>query len=293
MKLFFAGDIVKFDETDFLMDSALTDVVKSADYAVANLEAPCFSQEFRKIPKRGPHLSQSPRVLKLLKEAGFTHCSLANNHIMDYGFDGLRETLAGMDKLGVVSYGANPAADSVYKPVFLEKDGTTVALCSLAEGGFGMSLAPAGGYAWVNAPEVGYMLEEAKKADFCIFSIHAGLENCDFPLPEWRQIYRTLCEKGVDVVIGHHPHVPQGCECWKNSLIFYSLGNFYFNGMMMSEKNDSAYSVFLELEKGKKITYSCCQHEQKNNRTCLTGTGFQDGLNEILTRTVRSGILSG
>jgi poly-gamma-glutamate capsule biosynthesis protein CapA/YwtB (metallophosphatase superfamily) len=55
---------------------------------------------------------------------------------------------------------------------------------------------------------------------------HAGVENIKFPIKEWRDRYKRFCDVGVDVVIGHHPHVPQGYEKQNKSMIFYSLGNF-------------------------------------------------------------------
>lgn len=57
---------------------------------------------------------------------------------------------------------------------------------------------------------------------------HAGLEDEDIPLPEWRERYRELIDVGCDVIIGGHTHMVQGCEIFKEKLICYSLGNFVF-----------------------------------------------------------------
>ena len=87
-----------------------------------------------------------------------------------------------------------------------------------------------GGYAWLNH----HLLDDAvvelsRQVDIVILVARSGVEHVDIPLPEWRSRYKRLCDLGVDVVFGHHPHVPQGYEAYNQSLIFYSLGNFYFD----------------------------------------------------------------
>jgi poly-gamma-glutamate synthesis protein (capsule biosynthesis protein) len=62
-----------------------------------------------------------------------------------------------------------------------------------------------------------------------VFYIHAGLETVDVPLPFFRELYQHLVDAGVDLVIGHHPHVIQGMEIYKTGLIYYSIGDFIFN----------------------------------------------------------------
>jgi poly-gamma-glutamate synthesis protein (capsule biosynthesis protein) len=88
-----------------------------------------------------------------------------------------------------------------------------------------------GGFAWINHPSVKHIVKESReKLDVLIIQVHAGLEDHDLPLPEWRERYRELIDLGADAIIGSHPHVPQGWETYKGKPIFYSLGNFYFDG---------------------------------------------------------------
>ena len=59
---------------------------------------------------------------------------------------------------------------------------------------------------------------------------HAGVEYMSIPLPEWREIYKEYIDLGADAIVASHPHVPQGVEVYNGTPIFYSLGNFFFEG---------------------------------------------------------------
>jgi len=78
-----------------------------------------------------------------------------------------------------------------------------------------------------------YLIEEDIKnvrgrVDFVVLSFHWGIENKQYTHPEARRIAHAAIDAGADVIIGHHPHVPQGIEVYKDKVILYSLGNFIF-----------------------------------------------------------------
>jgi len=75
-----------------------------------------------------------------------------------------------------------------------------------------------------------------KKVDILIVFLHWGYELEIYPLPVHRKLARILIENGVDFVIGSHPHIIQGFEKYKNSYIFYSLGNFFFPNILYDNK---------------------------------------------------------
>jgi len=64
------------------------------------------------------------------------------------------------------------------------------------------------------------------EVNFVVLIAYAGVEDIYFPIKEWRERYKRLCDIGVDVIIGRHPHVPQGYEKHNDSIILYSLGDF-------------------------------------------------------------------
>jgi poly-gamma-glutamate synthesis protein (capsule biosynthesis protein) len=137
------------------------------------------------------------------------------------------------------------------------------------------------GYAWLFSVKLEKEIKAIKKdADHLILMAHAGVENINFPIIEWRQRYRRLCELGVDIIIGHHPHVPQGYERFEKSLIFYSLGNFYFG--QKKNEGDQSFSVQIALDDEKKYNFKSIFHEHRNQSVHqITGQKSNFSLNSL------------
>jgi len=160
---------------------------------------------------------------------------MANNHIMDYGPEGLKETLSKLSELEFI--GAGLSFEEAYQPCWFERDGTRVALLSFAEAQLGVLQDELNdeqaGYAWIDHPRARRAIREARsKADVVVVQAHAGLEMTNLPLPELRSRYREFIDLGADLVVGHHPHVVQGSECYGQRMIHYSLGNFFMSAML-------------------------------------------------------------
>ncbi|MBI4734176.1 MAG: CapA family protein, partial [Rubrobacteridae bacterium] len=84
------------------------------------------------------------------------------------------------------------------------------------------------------------------KADFVIVSIHWGKELNEFPLSRQVSLAHKLIDSGVDMVIGHHPHVVEGFEVYKEKLIAYSLGNFVFSPGNNSGRQSAILTAIVE-----------------------------------------------
>jgi len=228
-KLIFLGDYCAAGVGNPTLAPDLHSMLSTADVVCVNLEAPTISREHRPSPKAGPSICQPASALETCKRWGVTHFVLANNHIMDYGVVGLHATLGQLNEENF--FGAGLSFERAYRPCFLEAAGKRVALLAFAEAQFGVlqsnSDREAAGYAWVDHPQARQAVRNARaESDFVIVQVHAGLEMVDLPLPEWRVRYREFIDLGADLVIGHHPHVIQGGECYKGKMIYYSLGNF-------------------------------------------------------------------
>lgn len=265
--IFIAGDVVNHHQKDGrVIDDELGKVVSEADYSVCNFEAP-ISGYGAPIPKSGPHISQIPETVNGLKEQGFDLLLLANNHIMDFGYEALEETIDRARLINIDVVGAGRDFESAYKPIIKDINGLKVGMINACEAQFGaidyFRTRSAPGYAWINHHEVDQTIMRLKECcDYVMVFSHAGLENYSIPQKEWRLRYKVLCDAGADVVIGSHPHVPQGYESYKDSFIFYSLGNFYFDSGSYLYKNDSTYSVLLKLSHQESrvefdLIYSC------------------------------------
>lgn len=271
LKLFACGDVVNFATKQDFVDNTLTQIIQNSDIAICNFEAPIFHQDMKPIKKAGPHLYQSKESVQYLRDVGFNFVSLANNHIYDYGQKGIFATVQELKKFHLEFIGGGSTFEEAYKTTIIEKNGLKIGLLAGCENEFGCLYEEQnrGGYAWLFHERIEDNIRELKsKCDFVVLIAHAGVEDIDIPIKEWRDRYKRLCDVGVDVIIGHHPHVPQGYEKYENSLIFYSLGNFYFDTVSFENKSDDSYSVVLEFEKDHDVKFEIIYHKKINAQTC-------------------------
>lgn len=257
MKLLFGGDLCVTGAAAPPVAQSVRDLLSQADVVCFNFEAPCFVPEGRPpAPKAGPSIVQSEQAINLLRACGATHVSLANNHVMDYGREGLRQTI---DRLGGIRpFGAGLTVADAYAPAFVNLHGARIALLAFGEAQFGVlrDCAPgAAGYAWIEDPRARAAVRAARAhADWVLVQVHAGLEMVDIPLPEWRERYREMIDLGADLVIGHHPHVLQGVEYHQGRQIFYSLGNFWMEPMRGQAGAGCGALLEVEIREGKLAT---------------------------------------
>lgn len=271
IKLFCCGDFVNFTSNDQCLSEEIINIIHGCDFSIANFEAPVFTNEVNRISKAGPYVHQSKESPKILKNIGFTHVSLANNHIYDYGEVGFKSTVNALQLEGIKYIGAGFSFDEGYQGKILSKDGFNIGLLAACENEFGCNFDESltrSGYAWLFHPRLeDEIISLRKKVDKIVLVAHAGVEDIPIPIKEWRDRYKRLCDLGVDIVVGHHPHVPQGYEEYKGSLIFYSLGNFYFDTPAFLDKDDDSYSVILSFEKNKEVDFDILYHKKIKGKT--------------------------
>ena len=226
-------------------------LLNQSDVNILNFEAPIFSKG-KAIRKSGPNLSQHMDAPAWVEEHGFNIISCANNHMMDYGEDGLNATINSFNTAKVIG-GGN--WEDAYKIQIIEtKDGLRIGFLAATHREFGnlVKKADCVGCAWCMHPffEQQIIMSKYMSIDFLVVINHAGVEYIDYPLPEWRETYRKWIDFGADAVIASHPHVPQGWEIYKGKPICYSLGNFCFQTNKISHKywNESLCCI-LDLKK--------------------------------------------
>jgi len=202
--------------------------LQSVDLLVGNLECCLVDDHCTAAPHRGP--TTLPAVLAQgLGRAGFHAMSLANNHVMDAGFEGLRATKDHLSRLGLACFGAGASLEEAERPALLECRGRRLAFIGASD--FSKSHARPGraGTAPMHPRRLATLVRARRDAaDLVIVALHADLEFADYPSP-WRiHLSRWLIDQGASIVVQHHPHVPQGIEEHNGGLIAYSLGNFVF-----------------------------------------------------------------
>jgi len=206
--------------------------LKNSDIVFGNLENPITPG--REIGAPEMILRADPGAESALQEAGFTVLSLANNHLPDFGPQGVLDTLQYLDSAGIGHAGAGKTEDEAYAAAYIEVKGIKLAFLAFADPGLVPESYPAGddhpGVALLEREKVKAAVKGAGgKADFVVVSIHAGREY--EPEPDQTQIEyaRLAIDAGADLVLEHHPHVVQKVEKYKGKYIFYSLGNFIFD----------------------------------------------------------------
>ena len=250
-KALFAGDVyLNTRSGQPLVAEDMRRLIRAHDLASCNFEAPVTAPGAERLPKVGSWLAHAPAAARNVLDAGFDVINLANNHLCDYGDAGVAATLAAFRE--VTSLGAGLDFETAYELKVNEVGGVRIGLLAYGEGEFGALMdgrSARAGFAWVNHPEADHAVLEARRSvDVLLVQVHAGVEEVDLPLPEWRSRYRKLIELGADAVIGHHPHVPQGWESIDGKPVFYSLGNFLFETASPSARWNRGYVVSLEFE---------------------------------------------
>lgn len=207
---------------------------KNADILFGNFEAP-ISHE-RPTQRNKILLYQDRAVIGYLKDLGYNILSIANNHIMDYGENGLGDTIQALREQGIGHIGAGNNAEDARKPARLSIKGKEIVflgyVSSTTEKSHPIKYADkdTSGLVPLDIRLVEENIRQARDggADIIIVSLHWGEETCHYPLPEQIEQGRSIINMGADVILGHHSHILQGIEKYKNGLIVYSLGNFVF-----------------------------------------------------------------
>ncbi len=198
-------------------------LLQRADLNILNLEGVFVPPRATPIVKDGGALPLPPNSLTAL--APFGMVCLANNHIMDYGLPGLHHTLEVLHAQGIAWTGIHapqgaPASPPTPLPAWLH-------ILNAAEGEEARARPGAPGAHPLDLTACCAEVRQQHAAGKTVIVIlHAGREHWCFPAPYLQQAARRLAEAGATLVVGHHPHVPQGRETWHGTPIFYSLGNF-------------------------------------------------------------------
>lgn len=240
ISLSFVGDLLVADYV-----SAITDkegypflykpsmlYLSEPDLTAGNLEFPITA---RGVPVEGtPYVFKgSPDVLPAMRDAGFDIMSLANNHALDQGVEGMLDTMNYLDEAGISHMGAGNNDTEAFAPVIKEVRGIKVAYIGLSRvvpfSSWKADKNVAGVAESYDTRRALEAVAKAKKdADIVVVMVHWGKERVDQPEQYQKDFGKQYIDAGADLVIGSHPHVLQGFEMYKGKWIAYSLGNFIF-----------------------------------------------------------------
>lgn len=239
MNILIAGDFAPVARLAKMMEGkrfpevfpkGLRDVIKSADYSFVNFESPVVEEGYKPIPKCGPNLKCPAEAAEAVRYAGFTGVTLANNHILDYGADGLRRTVECCRNQGLDVVGVGDNLKDAGKVLYLNKDGETLAVINCCEHEFSIATDTGAGANPLNPVRQFYRIQETKShADHVLVIVHGGHEHFQLPSSRMVETYRFFIDAGADAVVNHHQHCYSGYEIYNGKPIFYGLGNFCFD----------------------------------------------------------------
>ncbi len=222
---------------------AIAPLFWGVDLGLVNLECPL---SLRGRPFRGKKFTfrACPAAAAALRNSGITVVSLANNHILDYGAEALRDTLAALEEAGVAFAGAGENLAASRRPaVLFIPPATRVAVLSYSKtypAEFWATRERAGTAPGEDAFVAADVNSAAAWADLVIVCFHWGGELLERPRVYQENLAHTAIDAGARLVLGSHPHVLQGLEWYRHGLIAYSLGNLAFGGGRSRKATESA-----------------------------------------------------
>ena len=222
----------------------LGDILKSSGHNIINFEGVATDYFGDQVHKRF-HLRMPVGIGEILRKAGITAATLANNHSMDFGYPGLVDSLRVLRDAGIATAGAGRDAAEATRALRIkvaDQDVCVLACSRTFPESFWASFSKAG-TAHPLLPElVNKVRRCALTADFTAVSFHWGSEMSNSASSYQRELAQAVIKAGADMVIGHHPHVLQEIEIIEGRPVFYSLGNFAF-GSRPSEKTPQGMAV--------------------------------------------------
>lgn len=241
VSIIFTGDIlldrgvrrqIETSGVELLFAPDIDSLFRQADVVVGNLECPVTHV---KAPVQKLYCFRGePQWLDALKAHGFTHLNMANNHTVDQGRRGLRDTWQNVSRAGMVAVGAGENMAEASRPVLLASAPREVWLIaslrmSLENFPFLKDRPCVSQLPFDSLVTQVQRLRAEKPRAVIVVSLHWGAEHTLKPMPQQRQQARRLIDAGADLLVCHHTHTLQSIEEYKGKQIYYSIGNFIFD----------------------------------------------------------------
>lgn len=240
--LLFAGDVYfsnhvlnAYDNAGGIhgvLDEGIRAEINAADIFMVNQEFPFTERGTQAADKQFTFRLPHDR-LHLMNEMGIDIVTMANNHILDYGPEGITDSIAALNEAGIRYVGVGENLDEAKKLEIIEVKGKKIGFLGTSRVYMAASWAAGDNHPGVfSTYDPTLPLEEIKKADalvdYLVVYVHWGVERETEPKEYQRTMGKQYVDAGADMVIGSHPHVLQPLEYYQDKPIMYSLGNFVF-----------------------------------------------------------------
>ena len=228
--------------------------LQSADITVGNLESALG--DVGEPVEKSYTFQSPPAAAESLAWGGFDVISLANNHAMDYGPESLLQGIDLLKAQNVAPIGAGANSKEARSPHLMQVNGLNIAFLGYvfvpveARGNYfdtatWTATETTPGLAWAVPEEIVEDVTAVKpQADLVVVVLHSGYEYVEPPSEEQAAAAHAAIDAGADIVIGHHAHILQAVEFYKDGVIAYGLGNFAFN--IDGDANTAILNVWLD-----------------------------------------------
>lgn len=222
---------------------------KESQYVSGNVESALLDnpEDFKKSDKE-IHLYAETKVANLLKNTGFTMANLSNNHLGDFGRQGVVSTINAVESAGLNHVGAGENINEAATYDIQEINGVKIATIGISDiipKDFSASRAEPGILSTMYPGYNRLVYEASQNADVVVVNAHWGIEygvNVD---EVQQQLAYDLIDAGADIIIGSHPHVLQPIETYKDGIVFYSMGNFVFDQGWSRTKDSMVLNYYI------------------------------------------------
>lgn len=292
MEILIAGDLVPTKEnfkyfeqgksTDLLGEELYT-IWNQADYRIFNLEVPLSDKE-RPIVKNGPNLIAPSNSIRGIKDLKPSLITLANNHILDQGVEGLNNTIELLNENKIMHIGAGEDIYHAAKPYIFKNSGLRIGVYTCAENEFTIATdKTAGANPFDSLETLDHIKMLKSKCDYLIVLYHGGKEHYRYPSPYLQKVCRKIVQKGADLVVCQHSHAIGAYEEYEKSTIVYGQGNFIFN-KNVNELWNTGLIIKLKIDNKTSLEYIPILRNTKG--ICLAkGKEAKKILNEFYTRS--------
>ncbi len=228
-------------------------LLADADVRIFNAEAPLTKRRKKHVADQTYHYNVNPTAAKALAGAGFTLAGLANNHAMDRGPIGLKDTIDHLGAAGIKTFGAGPSSGVALRPAIIDTPHGKVGIVGFADRYVEPMMAGRmhGGVVGLTENRAGKTAARAREAgvDHLVAFVHWG-KNYTAILDSQREKAKWLVDAGYDLVIGHGPHVQQTLTVSCGAPVAFSIGNLVFGTEGRFTDEFPGYGIVLRTELG-------------------------------------------
>ena len=212
------------------LSDEVRDILATCDIVLANLEC---TLPGKKMVSTEPRVFTTEAQVRTLQDADINVVTLGNNHTFDSFDEGFQQMIDILEGLNIQWCGAGFNLDEAYKPVIVKTNEISIAIIGMVDASSGMNRFAGKSTSGVAPLETDQLCRHISalrtQVDHIIISPHWGDERFRFPAPEQIEQAHAFIDAGASMMLGHHPHVLQGMEYYREAPIIYSLGNFFAN----------------------------------------------------------------